>query len=103
MGQPLQGTSMVCDRFLTNSSGRVDTGSTNREGDFSFTQFPAGAWTLSWKAHAAADENAALKKAMHLTVDDALEVQIILPAEMLHAPSEDPQRGVGIYSVEATE
>lgn len=185
-GQSIQGATIVCDRFLPNSSGRVDSGLTNLNGDFastrlvkgdyevqvdmpgylpsgpqywnlpadggaaktirltsastlqgslmgldgipqnqgilmltaqdrelqiqievdkdghfSSTQIPVGKWTLSWRSHAAADQNAALTHTLDFQVDEIAKVGIILPAEMLLPPSEFPARGVGIYLVEA--
>lgn len=184
-GLPIQDSSIVCDRYLTHSQGRVDIGATNtegafastrlvhgnyevkvqmpgylpsepqhwnlpsdggapktirltractltgsligldglpqnhgllmmtpvggeqqirlkvdHEGAFSFSQFPPGPWTLSWKPHAEAEQNDALKLSLVLIEDQPSKVQIVLPAELLHAPTEDPVRGVGIYSME---
>lgn len=70
------------------------------EGEFSFSEFPSGPWVLSWKPHTEAVQNDALTKAIVLTENSASKVQIILPAELIHPPSEDPEKGIGIYSVE---
>ena len=185
-GDPAQGASIVCDRFLANSSGRADSGISNLDGEFASTrlvqgdyevmvdmpgylpsgpqswnlpadggatktirltracsllgdlkgldglpqnhgivlltaqdreqqielaidkeghmestQLPAGAWTLSWRPHASAEADDALQMDLNLSVNEAIAIEIILPAEMLLPPSEDPQRGIGIYSVES--
>jgi len=41
-GNPIQGASVVCDRILTNSSGRVAKGITNLSGDFGSTRLVQG-------------------------------------------------------------